>query len=110
MDAKEYDLWVLETKKSERRWVFDEVMARNNSDNELLWYKGGAERGVFIWAHKDGTVDIGYYEGAIPSITDAMFKTEHSKKCGPDVNQAARYALERMGMEGLFAMVFPEVY
>ena len=103
MDKNEFAAWKAETKKSETNWVFDRVMQMNSGD--CLWYKGG-EDGVFILAVADGTVSIGNYEGAIPSITDALFRTSYSRKTGDDLSSAVKVALEGLGFSGLMAMMY----
>ena len=103
MTRDEFQAWMELTKFSEKKWVLDDIRWEN--DGELLWYKGGVD-GIYIWitpnAYIEGepnsTISVGEYKGAFPHIMEAEFTPKHSAEKYGDVNTAAKFVLERLGV------------
>lgn len=75
----ELDSWLSVTKLSEMVWICDRVTLHNRS--EYLLYKGG-ENGIYLRITKEGQAEMGFYEGALPHIGEAIFMPRFSKKVG----------------------------
>ena len=63
--------WLAVTESSRYKWVEDEIYRLNGRG--AMYYTGG-EDGVYIRISKDGTLEAGSYEGAVPHIGEAMFR------------------------------------
>lgn len=97
MTKEEFKAWKQVTEASRYHWTVDRVQLHNH--NRYLIYKGG-EQGQFVSVDADGTASIGTYEGAVPCITDACFKTLHSRKFETQ-NEAIHNLIERAGLNFL---------
>jgi len=102
MTQKEYDQWKRETAKSRSSWTMDQVSFHNRGD--LLFFRGG-EDGTYIEIRKDGFVSVGYYEGAIPHIGEAIFLKKHGKQLADDRDKALARVVETMGMPFLLDFI-----
>jgi hypothetical protein len=74
---RNFDAWMAVTESSSRRWTEDEIY--NFNGHGSLYYIGG-ENGMYMRIQKDGTLEAGNYEGAIPHIGEALFKPAVTRK------------------------------
>jgi len=102
MTQVEYDRWKMETSKSQFSWVMDQTTFHNRGD--LLFFRGG-EDGTYINISIDGFVSVGYYEGALPHIGEAMFIKKHGKQLADDQDKALARVVETMGMPFLMDFI-----
>jgi hypothetical protein len=101
MTEKEYADWKAVTESSRFRWVEDEIYRLNGRG---AFYYSGGEDGVYMRIEKDGLLEAGRYEGAIPHIGEAMF-TRQIEKQYADFNAAYTAALEAGGKQFLLDML-----
>lgn len=101
MNAQEFAAWTRYTKGSEFSWRLDEC-ARHNL-GVLLLCKGG-EDGCFVRIERDGKTEAGTYEGAIPHIGEALFKTTF-RKTFPNQDDAFARVAECYGTGFLLDLV-----
>lgn len=106
MTKSEFEGWKQVTAASRLHWQIDAVQVENHG--RYLIYKGG-ENGHFICIEKDGQVTLGTYEGALPCITDACFKTQHTRQF-PNQNEAWKTLIERAGLNFLLDVVGCRAY
>lgn len=78
MTAQEFHGWRTRTEQSAGRWMQDLIAYANRG--EYLFFKGGTEQGTFVQVTPDGECQTGTYEGALPCISDALFKPSSSRK------------------------------
>jgi hypothetical protein len=97
MTQQEYDAWMQETKRSEGKWMLDEIQLYNHK--RYLFYKGGTN-GQYVEITKEGLLTVGIYEGAIPHIGEAFFKRK-AKKQYTNQSEALKAAIELGGMDFL---------
>jgi hypothetical protein len=62
--------WKAVTESSRFRWVEDEIYRLNGRG--AMYYTGGDD-GIYMRIDKDGTLEAGNYEGAVPHIGEAFF-------------------------------------
>lgn len=77
MKMEEYKSWLNE--KSKLGWEIDEVTWVNK--REALAFNG-EESGRYVRIDRTGMMEIGYYEGAFPYISDGLFKRVAFKDYG----------------------------
>ena len=77
MTQEEFSYWQARTESSRYQWTEDEIFRLNGRGAK--YYIGG-EDGTYMRIEKDGLLEIGTYEGAIPHIGDAFFKPEIEKQ------------------------------
>ena len=78
MTKKEFAMWQAVTKSSQFRWTEDEIYRLNGRG--AFYYHGG-EDGIYMRIQKDGMLEAGNYEGAIPHIGEAFFKPVVERQC-----------------------------
>ena len=97
-----FEAWKIETESSKLLWVMDQVTFHNRVD--LLFFRGGTD-GTYIEISKGGFVSIGYYEGAIPHIGEAMFIKKHGKQLAGDQDKALARVVETLGLPFLLDFI-----
>ena len=99
MNKAEFEVWKQHTETSKNKWILDHIHDGVHS-NTYLFYRGGVD-GKFIQIDKDVegivTAKIGNYEGAIPHIGEASFKTVYSNEFG-STNDAFLALVHRGGL------------
>ncbi|MDD3229977.1 MAG: hypothetical protein PHE09_12280 [Oscillospiraceae bacterium] len=100
MDQKEWEHWQAVTASSTHKWVEDAIFRLN--DRGAMYYTGG-EDGIYMRIKKDGMLELGTYEGALPHIGEASFTVKAQKKY-PDFNEAFQTACELGGKKFLMDM------
>lgn len=100
MYPEEFENWQKITASSSRRWVEDAATRLNGRG--LLYYSGG-KSGIYMRITKDGVLQAGEYEGAIPHIGEALFKVKAERKCS-SFDEAVTLALKAGGREFLADM------
>jgi hypothetical protein len=68
---RNFAAWMAVTERSRCRWTEDEIYRLNGRG--AMYYTGG-EDGVYLRIRKDGVLEAGNYEWAIPHIGEAFFK------------------------------------
>jgi len=102
MTKKEFTAWQAITESSRFKWTEDDIFRLNSKGN---FYFIGGEDGQYIQIHKDGRLEVGTYEGAIPHIGEAVFETAYTKQCA-DYSEAFKTALEKVGGKKLLVDIF----
>ena len=102
MTPEEFHAWKRWTEMSGHRWTMDPVHD-GKGDRDLLLHIGG-ENGKYLRFSQDGTLEMGYYEGAVPHIGEATFRIEGQKKF-KDRNEAFVRAIELGGLACLLDLV-----
>jgi len=102
MTKQEFAAWQAITESSRHKWTEDDIFRLNGRGN--FYYIGG-EDGQYIQIHKDGRLEVGTYEGAVPHIGEAFFQVAHTKQCA-DYNDAFKTALEKVGGKKLLVDMF----
>jgi len=92
--------WMTVTESSRFKWVEDEIYRLNGRG--AMYYTGG-EDGVYMRISKDGTLEVGNYEGAIPHIGEAMFTIAVTKQFDSFSN-ACKAAMEAGGKQFMVDM------
>jgi hypothetical protein len=100
VDQKEWEHWRAVTASSTHKWVEDAIFRLN--DRGVMYYTGG-EDGIYMQISKDGMLELGTYEGALPHIGEAFIIIKAQKKC-PDFNKAFQLACELGGKKFLMDM------
>lgn len=100
MNQKEWESWKRVTASSTHRWVEDSIFY--SSGRGAMYYTGG-ESGVYMKITKDGTFELGTYEGALPHIGEAFYTVELQKQC-TDYNEAFQMACQLGGKKFLMDM------
>ena len=100
MTRQEYERWQAVTQSSQFRWTEDEIYRLNGRG--ALYYYGG-EDGIYVRIQKDGKLEAGNYEGAIPHIGEAVFKPAVQRQC-QDYSEAFTLAMEAGGKQFLVDM------
>ena len=90
MTKQEFERWQAVTQNSQFRWTEDEIYRLNGRG--AFYYHGG-EDGIHIKIQKDGMLEAGNYEGAIPHIGEAFFEPVVQRQC-KDFNEAYKIAME----------------
>jgi hypothetical protein len=85
--------WMAVTERSRYRWTEDEIYRLNGRG--AMYYTGG-EDGVYIRIRKDGVLEAGNYEGAIPHIGEAVFMPVVDKRFD-SFSEAYKAAMEAGG-------------
>lgn len=104
MYPEEFEHWQKITASSLHRWVEDAATRLNGRG--LLYYSGG-KSGIYMRITKDGVLQAGEYEGAIPHIGEALFTVKAERKCG-SFDEAFTLALKAGGREFLADMLSGE--
>ncbi|WP_313180766.1 hypothetical protein [Lacrimispora sp.] len=97
MDQKEWESWLAVTTSSTHKWVEDSIFRLNGRG--VMYYTGGKD-GVYMQISKDGILEIGIYEGALPHIGEAFFCVMREEKCS-DFNEAFQMACQIGGKKFL---------
>jgi len=97
---REFEAWRAVTEGSRFRWTEDVIFRLNGRG--AFYYIGG-EDGCYMKIHKDGALDIGTYEGAIPHIGEAFFNSRIQKQYG-SFNEAFEAACTLGGRKFLVDM------
>ena len=92
--------WMAVTLSSRYRWVEDDIYRLNGRG--AMYYTGG-EDGVYMRIQKDGTLEAGNYEGAIPHIGEALFKPAVIKSYA-SFSEAYKSAMEAGGKQFMVDM------
>ena len=71
MTHAEIKAWLARPESSRNRWTEDEIFRLNGRGAK--YYRGG-ENGIYMDIHKDGRLEIGEYDGALPHIGEACFQ------------------------------------
>ncbi|GHV39781.1 hypothetical protein FACS189490_03910 [Clostridia bacterium] len=100
MTEKEFAGWQAITESSRARWTEDELYRMNGRG--AMYFIGG-EDGAYLRIGKDGVIEAGAYEGAIPHIGEAMFSPAVTERL-EDYNAAFARALELGGKRFLMDM------
>ena len=95
-----FQAWMAVTESSRYRWVEDEIYRLNGRG--AMYYTGG-EDGVYMRIHKDGNLEAGSYEGAIPHIGEAIFKPAVTKEYS-SFSEAYKAAMEVGGKQFMIDM------
>ena len=93
MNKDEFALWQAITESSRFQWVEDSIFRLN--ERGAFYYIGG-EDGSYMRIHKDGRLEIGTYEGAIPHIGEAGFMPKSERQYA-DYNTAFTTAIQLGG-------------
>lgn len=104
--SPEYAHWIAKTESSRYRWTEDEIFRLNGRG--AMYYHGGTD-GIYLQIHKEGLVEFGKYEGAIPHIGDAMFQVLAEKQT-KDFNEAFAVAMNWGGKQFLVDMFCGQDY
>lgn len=78
MNQKELESWQAVRASSTHKWVEDSIFRLNGRG--AMYYTGG-EDGIYMEISKDGTLELGDYEGALPHIGEAIFTVKAQKQC-----------------------------
>lgn len=89
MTKQEFERWQTITQNSQFRWTEDEIYRLNGRG--AFYYHGG-EDGIYLKIQKDGMLEAGNYEGAIPHIGEAFFAPVVQRQCR-DFNEAYTVAI-----------------
>jgi len=92
--------WLSVTESSRYKWVEDEIYRLNGRG--AMYYTGGVD-GIYMRIGKNGALEAGKYEGAIPHIGEAMFTPVVTKQF-PSFNEAYTAAMEAGGKQFLVDM------
>ena len=92
--------WLAVTESSRYKWVEDEIYHLNGRG--AMYYTGG-EDGIYMRISKDGSLEAGYYKGAVPHIGEAMFTPVVTKQF-TSFNKAYTSAMEAGGKQFLVDM------
>jgi len=95
MTKEEYENWKKVTALSVGNWMLDQITLTNQKT--YLFYKGG-ESGTYIEIKPSGETTVGFYEGALPHIGEALFMHRHSKMLAGSAEEALRIVVEKMGI------------
>ncbi len=101
---KELAAWNAITDSSRYTWTEDDIFRLNGRG--AMYFIGG-ETGIYMRVSKEGTLDVGTYEGAIPHIGEAIFKSTSNHKFD-NYDQAFTHALETGGMKFLVDLFCPQ--
>lgn len=101
MTKQEFERWQAITQNSQFRWTEDEIYRLNGRG--AFYYHGG-ENGIYLKIEKDGKLEVGNYEGAIPHISEAFFMPVVQRQCR-DFNEAYSMAMEAGGKRFLIDML-----
>jgi hypothetical protein len=71
MDRQGFAAWQAMTESSRFQWTEDEIYRLNGRG---AMYHIGGEDGIYLRIGKDGLLDAGTYEGAVPHIGEADFR------------------------------------
>ena len=102
MTKKEFVAWQAMTESSRHKWTEDEIFRLNGRG--MLYYIGGKD-GQYIEINKDGRLEIGTYEGAIPHIGEATFRKNFTKQC-KNQQDAFETAIVKVGGKKFLADMF----
>jgi hypothetical protein len=97
---KNFSAWLAVTESSRYKWVEDEIYHLNGRG--AMYYTGG-ENGIYMQIRKDGTLEAGKYEGAIPHIGEATFQAQVTKQY-PNFSEAYKAAMEAGGKQFMIDM------
>lgn len=100
MTKQEFIAWARHTERSKKGWQVDQVTLANTG--RVLLYHGG-EAGTYVEIAGD-TIAVGTYEGAIPHIGEAIFKST-GRKTFTDANAAFTAVITSTGVRGLLAIL-----
>ena len=104
MNQAEFDYWSAVTASSKHKWVEDEIYRHNGRGS--FYYTGG-EDGIYIEATKEGQLQYGRYEGAIPHIGEAIFMPAETLQFA-SYSAAYNEMLRRCGVQFLVDMFSPD--
>lgn len=94
MTIQEYAAWTNTTNQSRNVWTRDECF-EHNQKLSLFAYFGG-ENGVYVRITKEGELEVGRYDGAIPHIGEAGFRVVGKKNFSSE-SAAFQRAAEMFG-------------
>uniref|UniRef100_S0DDR4 Uncharacterized protein n=1 Tax=termite gut metagenome TaxID=433724 RepID=S0DDR4_9ZZZZ len=100
MTKDEFAGWQAVTESNRFKWVEDEIFRLNGRGS--FYYTGG-EDGIYMKIHKDGKLEGGTYEGAVPHIGEACFQVKATQQC-KDYSEAFTAAMEAGGKKFLLDM------
>ena len=100
MTRDEFALWQDITENSRFHWTEDAIFRLNGRG--AFYYIGG-EDGGYMRIHKDGRLELGSYEGAVPHIGEALFIPKSERKYA-DFNEAFTAAIQLGGKQFLVDM------
>ena len=100
MTRDEFALWQAITENSRFHWTEDAIFRLNGRG--AFYYIGG-EDGGYMRIHKDGRLELGSYEGAVPHIGEAVFMPKSEKQYA-DFNEAFTAAIQLGGKRFLVDM------
>ena len=100
MTKDEFALWQTITGNSCFHWTEDAIFRLNGRG--AFYYIGG-EDGGYMRIHKDGSLEVGAYEGAVPHIGEAVFIPKSERKYA-DFNEAFTAAIQLGGKQFLVDM------
>ena len=100
MTRDEFALWKDITGNSRFHWTEDAIFRLNGRG--AFYYIGG-EDGGYMRIHKDGRLELGSYEGAVPHIGEAVFMPKSEKQYA-DFNEAFTTAIQLGGKRFLVDM------
>ena len=95
-----FSAWMAVTESSRYKWVEDEIYRLNGRG--AMYYTGG-EDGVYMRIQKDGKLEAGHYEGAVPHIGEATFKPAVIKQF-PSFSESYKAAMEAGGKQFMVDM------
>ena len=101
MTKQEVERWQAITQSSQFRWTEDEIYRLNGRG--AFYYHGG-EDGIYMKIQKDGMLEAGNYEEAIPHIGEAFFEPVIQRQYR-DFNEAYTMAMEAGGKRFLIDMI-----
>jgi hypothetical protein len=100
MNKQEFAGWRALTESSRNLWTEDDIYRLNGRG--AFYYRGG-EDGQYIRIQKDGLLEAGTYEGAIPHIGEAMFRPLVTRQY-KNFSEASTAAMELGGKQFLVDM------
>lgn len=104
MTPTEFKAWSDDMKAARGRWSLDRVHDGRNGDL-LLFLPDTTDqtKGVYV-SVRGKTADAGVFEGAIPHIGEAVFRSRWSKEFSSH-DEALKTIIERCGANALLAFV-----
>ena len=100
MTRDEFARWQDITENSRFQWTEDAIFRLNGRG--AFYYIGGEDSG-YMRIHKDGRLELGSYEGAVPHIGEALFIPKSERKYA-DFNEAFTAAIQLGGKQFLVDM------
>ena len=97
MTAQEYENWSTYMRAQKGKWTVDPIHNGDDGRNFLAFVPSPEDetKGVYVQIFEDGRVSSGEYEGAIPHIGEASFRSHACSKFA-NFNEAVTYTRERL--------------